>query len=198
MVRFNGNIQRFLIDCAIEQHKNRPFNPSQTGASSLTRPPSTARRRSGWKSRRDPLFDPQGARIEQRANREPGPKEHNTALHEAARIGNVEAAKILLDHAASIEARNFLDETPLLTAIKNAKITFARYLLSRDANVFVCTRGGYTILHQAAISGNAGVVQFVLDTFAASHPRSGESGVQKVLKLPGKGKPDGPPGGGET
>ncbi len=57
-----------------------------------------------------------------------------TALHMAARRGNVEVASALLDCGADIEARDSLGETPLRRAVNCDKTGVAALLLSRGAN----------------------------------------------------------------
>jgi hemoglobin len=57
-----------------------------------------------------------------------------TALHMAARRGNVEVIEALLDSGAGIEARDSLGETPLRRAVNCGKVKAAKLLLARGAN----------------------------------------------------------------
>jgi hemoglobin len=57
-----------------------------------------------------------------------------TALHMAARRGNVEVAAGLLDCGADIEARDSLGDTPLRRSVNCNKIEVAALLLSRGAD----------------------------------------------------------------
>jgi hemoglobin len=57
-----------------------------------------------------------------------------TALHMAARRGNVEVAAALLDCGADIEARDSLGETPLRRSVNCNKIEVAELLLARGAD----------------------------------------------------------------
>ena len=57
-----------------------------------------------------------------------------TALHMAARRGNVELIAALLDEGADIEARDSLGETPLRRAVNVDKVDAARLLLERGAD----------------------------------------------------------------
>jgi len=59
---------------------------------------------------------------------------HCTALHMAARRGNVEVAEALLDCGANIEARDTLGETPLRRSVNCDKTEVAALLLSRGAD----------------------------------------------------------------
>jgi truncated hemoglobin YjbI len=60
---------------------------------------------------------------------------HCTALHMAARRGNVEVAEALLDCGADIEARDSLGETPLRRSVNCNKIEMTALLLSRGADL---------------------------------------------------------------
>jgi len=62
-----------------------------------------------------------------------GGVQHCTALHMAARRGNVEVAAALLDCGADIEARDKRDDTPLQRALNCRKTKVAALLLSRGA-----------------------------------------------------------------
>ena len=57
-----------------------------------------------------------------------------TALHMAARRGNVELIAALLDEGADIEARDSLGETPLRRAVNCDKVDAAKLLLERGAD----------------------------------------------------------------
>jgi len=58
-----------------------------------------------------------------------------TALHMAARRGNVAVAEALLEYGANIEARDSLGETPLRRAVNCGKIEAAALLLAHGADV---------------------------------------------------------------
>ncbi len=58
----------------------------------------------------------------------------STALHMAARRGNVEAADALLECGANIEARDSLGETPLRRAVNCGKTGVAALLLAKGAD----------------------------------------------------------------
>ena len=60
---------------------------------------------------------------------------HCTALHMAARRGNVPVAEALLDCGADGEARDKLGDTPLHRAVKCGKTQMVAFLLSRGADV---------------------------------------------------------------
>jgi hypothetical protein len=58
-----------------------------------------------------------------------------TALHMAARRGNVEVARALLDCGADIEARDRLGETPLRRSVNCDKVGVATLLVARGADI---------------------------------------------------------------
>jgi len=59
---------------------------------------------------------------------------HCTALHMAARRGNILVAEALLDCKANIEARDKPGDTPLRRAVNCGKTEMVAFLLSRGAN----------------------------------------------------------------
>jgi ankyrin repeat protein len=74
---------------------------------------------------------------------------HCTALHMAARRGNVPVAEALLDCGAEIEMRDKLGDTPLHRAVKCGKKEMVAFLLSRSADVRAEGKGGLTPLQMA-------------------------------------------------
>jgi truncated hemoglobin YjbI len=74
---------------------------------------------------------------------------HCTALHMAARRGNVLVAEALLDCGANIEARDSLGETPLRRAVNCAKLECAALLLSHGADIHSKGSKGRTVTQAA-------------------------------------------------
>ncbi|MGA2597248.1 MAG: ankyrin repeat domain-containing protein [Bryobacteraceae bacterium] len=77
---------------------------------------------------------------------------HCTALHMAARRGNLEIAEALLDCGARIDARDSLGDTPLRRAVNCGRIQVAALLLSRGADVHSKGNKGLTPLQAARTS----------------------------------------------
>src|SRR5262249_47053045 len=77
---------------------------------------------------------------------------HCTALHMAARRGNVEVAQALLDCGADIEARDSLGETPLRRSVNCGKTAVASLLIARGADPRSKGSKGLTPLQAARTS----------------------------------------------
>jgi len=63
-------------------------------------------------------------------------------LHKAAIWGDVEAARVLLDHGADIDARGEDGDTPLHRAAAAGKQAMVSFLISRGANKTILNRYG--------------------------------------------------------
>ena len=76
-----------------------------------------------------------------------------TALHMAARRGNVEAAEALLDCGAGLEARDSVGDTPLRRAVNCNKVELAALLLARGADIdSIGSKGITTLLAARSVS----------------------------------------------
>ena len=91
-----------------------------------------------------------------------------TALHFAAFFGKAEAAKVLLEHGASVDAytRNPFANQPLHAAAAGRHIEVCRVLLAAGADVNAAQHGGYTPLHEAAQHGDAEMTELFLSAGA--------------------------------
>ena len=69
-----------------------------------------------------------------------------TALHMAARRGNVELAGALLDCGATLEARDSAGETPLRRSVNCNKVEVAALLVARGADIYSIGSKGITAL----------------------------------------------------
>ena len=85
-----------------------------------------------------------------------------TALHMAARRGNVQVAEALLECGANIEARDSLGETPLRRAVNCGKTGVAALLLAKGADPHSVGSKGLTPLSAA----RAGEMRGLLQTWA--------------------------------
>src|SRR6478735_5600946 len=77
-----------------------------------------------------------------------------TALIFAAREGDLDTAKVLLDGGADINQTTNYGWTPLLTAVNNRHYKLAANLLERGANPNLANRGGWTPLYIATDNRN--------------------------------------------
>ena len=77
-----------------------------------------------------------------------------TPLIFAAREGDIESAKALLDAGAKINAPSEYTWTPLLTAVNNRNYKLAAMLLERGADPNIANKGGWTPLYLATDNRN--------------------------------------------
>ena len=91
-----------------------------------------------------------------------------TALHFAAFFAKPEAARILIDLGAPVDAvaRNEMHVQPLHSAAAGRQIEICRLLLAAGAAVDARQAGGFTPLHQAAQNGDPEMVELFLSAGA--------------------------------
>lgn len=89
-----------------------------------------------------------------------------TALHLAVYGEQAEAAQLLIDHGADVDARSsgsIARVPPLGTAAFVRSLQLARLLLDAGADVNGQGDGGFTALHSAAMNGDAELVELLLE-----------------------------------
>ncbi len=97
-----------------------------------------------------------------------GDEPADTALHAAARFGNVEMLAFLLQEGQQIERRNRYGYTPLLLAVRAGEAEAVAFLAERGAAVNVFSirphggRPGKPALHEAVWDNNAEIVRVLL------------------------------------
>jgi ankyrin repeat protein len=91
-----------------------------------------------------------------------------TALHFAAFFGKAEAARILLEHGASVDVytRNPFANQPLHAAAAGRHIEVSRVLIADGADVNATQHGGFTPLHEAAQHGDVEMTELFLSAGA--------------------------------
>jgi uncharacterized protein len=77
-----------------------------------------------------------------------------TALVFAAREGDLESAKALLDAGANVNQTTEYGWTPLLTSTNNRHYKLAQYLIEHGANPNIANKGGWTPLYLATDNRN--------------------------------------------
>jgi ankyrin repeat protein len=77
-----------------------------------------------------------------------------TALTFAAREGDLESAKHLIDAGANVNQTTEYEWTPLLTATNNRHYRLGSFLISRGADVNLANKGGWTPLYLATDNRN--------------------------------------------
>jgi uncharacterized protein len=91
-----------------------------------------------------------------------------TPLHFASFFGHPEAARLLVDRGANLEARSTneqfaLDAAPIHSASAAGQLEVCKVLLDAGADVNAVQHGGYTALLDAAANGNDELVEFLLE-----------------------------------
>ena len=88
-------------------------------------------------------------------------------LHDAARDGDVDRAKQLLDGGAVVAELDAAGEPPLLIASLAGHADVVALLLDRGSAILVRNKGGLTALHAAAYGGHLDVVTLLVSRGAA-------------------------------
>lgn len=106
-----------------------------------------------------------------------------TPLHLACFFGGYEAAQLLIERGADIQARstNNMANTPLHAAAAGKRTVLVLLLLERGADPNAQQSGGWTALHQAVNNYDSGMVELLLK-FGAD-PGIAEEGGQTALAL---------------
>jgi uncharacterized protein len=91
-------------------------------------------------------------------------KDGFTALHFACFFGQPEAARLLLESGAAVDAvaENSMQVMPLHSAVSARSLEAARLLLERGAPANARQRGGWVPIHAAAQNGDRPMVELLL------------------------------------
>ncbi|XP_037927864.1 ankyrin repeat domain-containing protein 39 [Teleopsis dalmanni] len=87
-----------------------------------------------------------------------------TALHYAARNGNAEICKILVnDGKADVNAVTKGGVTPLHRAAMMGHLDIVKFLITSKANIMLQDEDGQTVLHRAAARGHLDVIKYLVE-----------------------------------
>jgi len=95
------------------------------------------------------------------------PRDVNKELIDAARNGNIDKVKELLDAGANV---NYQDEdklTPIMYAILGERLDIVKELIARAADITVANHNGVTPLHLAASINDIEILKRIIDTHLA-------------------------------
>ena len=106
-----------------------------------------------------------------------------TPLHLAAFFGKTDAARLLLNKGASVNARstNYMHNTPLHAAAAGRSAGVAQLLLEHGANVNARQESGWTPLHSAAQNGDLDTAKVLVSAGADVSARA--DNTQRPLDL---------------
>jgi ankyrin repeat protein len=105
-----------------------------------------------------------------------------TALHWAAKKGNVELAQMLLYAGANVKAMTRLGGfTPLIMAAESGNVEMIDMLLKAGAEAKVATSNGTTPLMLAAVAGKADAVKLLIDKGADPNAKENARGETALM-----------------
>jgi ankyrin repeat protein len=106
-----------------------------------------------------------------------------TALHFAAFFGRYEAAALLIERGAEVDAfgRGWMTGTAMHSAVSRLQSDVVRILLEAGANPNVRQSAGWTPLHSAAANGDLASVDLLLD--AGADPTATNDEGRRVIDL---------------
>jgi len=118
-------------------------------------------------------------------------KDGFTALHFACYFGQPEAARLLIEHGASVDAAagNPMKVMPLHSAASARNFEAARVLLEHGAPVNARQQGGWAPIHAAAQNGDRAMVELLLQ-YGADPRMENDEGKTAAAVAREKGHPD--------
>jgi ankyrin repeat protein len=83
-------------------------------------------------------------------------------IHQAAKNGNINRVRNLLNQGTNVNAREHGGGTPLHFAAVHGRLNMVRFLLSRGASVNARNQNGKTPLHKAAMDDHVRIIEELL------------------------------------
>lgn len=111
-------------------------------------------------------------------------------LHDAARSGDLEQVRKLIDSGAHIEDRDKTQETPLISGALAGHAEIVAELLKRGADVMARNDRGLTALHAAAYRGDLASAQVLLGAGAAVNDAADKFKVTPLILASEENHPD--------
>ena len=111
-------------------------------------------------------------------------------LHDAARDGDVEQARALIDAGTNLDETSDNGETPLNLAILAGHEALALVLIDRGADIAARNEGGFTPLHAAAYVNSVDIAERLLDMGGDIHDRENKAGVSPLNVASEEGQAD--------
>ncbi len=99
-------------------------------------------------------------------------EDQRTPLHHAAGNNHVDAAKVLIDHNAQVDARDSWQRTPLYAAAFNNHVDAAKVLIDHNAQVDARDSNQWTTLHLAADLNHVDAAKVLIDRGAQVDARN--------------------------
>jgi uncharacterized protein len=88
-------------------------------------------------------------------------KDQGQALIEAAKQGDLERVRELLDKGADVNARNINDMTVLISAARGGNLEIVKLLLEKGSDINARASNGFTAMKQASKEGHTQIVELL-------------------------------------
>lgn len=98
----------------------------------------------------------------------------SSALHKCAFDGDVRVSRWLVERSAIVDAKDNMDVTPLLVAVKMGQHDVAKYLIDQGANVNKADYQGNCCVHFCATRCDPTMLKILLDAGANPHAQNAE------------------------
>jgi ankyrin repeat protein len=102
-------------------------------------------------------------------------------LHDAARAGDLEKVRALIDEGAAIDEPSSRGETPLILATLAGQKEVIELLIEKGAAIDGRNAGGFTPLHAAAYAGDAAIAELLLAKGADVNDAQNKAGVTPLF-----------------